>query len=187
MHTCIHTHTPIADDITFQVATLAAHGRKIFVGTTSGTVGVFDSEYLQLLNVFSWHKGKVRTLLIMPKEMEPCVCAEIPYSGTEDPSDESAGKYTHRFTGQQPPIKPRTGEQFSFMNNKMFIRNSDPDAVLVTSIGNGRKRFIVNEPTKATKAEKVKMFDSAALTTVRRPGEDSHRIGEDVCLLSWKS
>ena len=36
----------VEEDVTFQVATLVATGRKILVGTTSGVVGLFDSETL---------------------------------------------------------------------------------------------------------------------------------------------
>ena len=57
--------------------------RKVLVGTTVGMVTVFDSETTNLLNCFNWHKDKVRTLLAMPREVEPCVCAEVPFPDQE--------------------------------------------------------------------------------------------------------
>ena len=171
------------DDGTFQVATLLAHGRKVFIGTTGGTVGVFDSESCQLLNTFDWHKGKVRTLLMMPKEMEPCICSEIPFPEKEEWSNQTAD-HTNR-TRRHPPPVTRQSSAFSYMNNPMFIPNHDPEAVMICSIGNGRKKFVTNE---LTKAEKLKMFDkAAALKTVYRRDGTVPTKGEDVCILAWRS
>ncbi|KAL5496266.1 hypothetical protein EMCRGX_G012511 [Ephydatia muelleri] len=60
------------------ILSLAGQGRKVFVGTSGGSVGVVDSETCAVLKVFAWHQGKVRTLLVMPREVEGCLCAEVP-------------------------------------------------------------------------------------------------------------
>ena len=148
-------------------------------------MGVFDSETCQLLHSFSWHRGKVRTLLVMPKEMEPCICAEVPIvEKDEDQFEVNTDPYkaTRRHTQLQPP-RPSPGHAaFSFMNNPMFIPNTEPEAAVITSIGNGRKRLMVNE---LSKADRLKIFDKAS---VLRRGEGSvSRHGEDVCLLTWRS
>ncbi len=64
--------------------------------------------------------------------------------------------------------------------------NPEPNAPMITSIGNGRRRLLVNEPTKA---DKLRVFQSASSgTTARRDGGGLSSIaGEDICLLSWRS
>ena len=42
----------------------------------------------------------------------------------------------------------------------MSGRNPEPDAVMVTSIGNGRRRYHVHEQTKS---EKLRVFERAQL------------------------
>lgn len=193
--------------MTFQVATLIATGRKILVGTTSGVVGIFDSETRSLLNILHWHKEKVRTLLVMPKEMEPCICSEIPFpereeedsvhsSGVTTPSTSSTnssplhGKTTRILTHLQPtpkhPPRPQRGlSVFSYLDNRFRIHNPEPDAVMITSVGNGRRRYHVHEQTKA---EKLKIFEKALLSRSRQDSSRSRgKYGDDIVLLTWKS
>ena len=167
------------------MSTLVAHGRKVIVGTTNGTVGIFDSESCALLNSFTWHSAKVRTLLVMPKEIEPCVCAEIPLPTREDQELSSLpSNHTSRYPRRNPVPTPQGALSVSFMSNPMFIPNPNPDSVMVTSIGNGRKRFIVNEPTKE---ERLKIFDNAVKNMSQRTTFSQPRSGEDVCLLTWRT
>ena len=195
--------------MTFQVATLVASGRKILVGTTSGVVGIFDSETLSLLNALHWHKDKVRTLLVMPKEMEPCICSEIPFpekeedsthtSGVTTPSTGSEnssplhahGKTTRILTQLQPVVRhppklQRGMSVFSYLDNRFRIHNPEPDAIMITSIGNGRRRYHVHEQTKA---EKLKIFEKAQLLKSHKKEQDSSRskYGDDIVLLTWRS
>ena len=194
--------------MTFQVATLVASGRKILVGTTSGVVGIFDSETRALLNALHWHKDKVRTLLVMPKEMEPCICSEIPFpekeedsahtSGVTTPSTGSAnssplhGKTTRILTQLQPPRhqpKVQRGMSvFSYLDNRFRIHNPEPDAVMITSVGNGRRRYHVHEQTRA---ERLKIFENAQLSRSHRSdhSQDAMRskYGDDIVLLTWRS
>lgn len=179
-------------------------GRKILVGTTSGVVGIFDSETRGLLNSLSWHKDKVRTLLVMPKEMEPCICSEIPFPEKEEESSGSVspptggnsssplhGKTTRILTQLQPPSrhlpKPqRSMSVFSYLDNRFRIQNPEPDAVMITSIGNGRRRYHVHEQTKA---EKLRIFERAQQLRGHKTELDSSRskYGDDVVLLTWRS
>ena len=177
-HTHTHTHTEDAteDDATFQVVTMVATGRKLFIGTTGGTVGVFDSESGQLQNVFSWHKEKVRTLLVMPKEMEPCVCNEIPFPDQEAKQVRSASAPTQM-------VHPTSGaEEPSGIERYHYIHNPEPEAVMITSVGNGRRRYVVNEQSK----------DDSEVER-RNTGQRSHRADlhdkheEDIVLLTWRS
>ena len=194
-HTHTHTHTQTEDDATFQVVTMVATGKKLFVGTTGGTVGVFDSESGQLLNAFSWHKDKVRTLLVMPKEMEPCVCNEIPFPDQEAKQVRSTSVPTQTLHphATEPSGAGRSPMQrgisaFSYFDNHHYIRNPEPDAVMITSVGNGRRRYLVNEQTKE---DRVKMFDTEVErrnTNQRSLKVDRHnKHGEDIVLLTWRS
>ena len=191
------------------MATLVASGRKILVGTTSGVVGIFDSETRSLLNALHWHKDKVRTLLVMPKEVEPCICSEIPFpekeedsthtSGVTTPSTGSEnssplhGKTTRILTQLQPvprhpPKVPRGMSVFSYLDNRFRIHNPEPEAVMITSIGNGRRRYHVREQTRA---ERLKIFENAQLSRGHRSdhGQDGlqSKYGDDIVLLTWKS
>ena len=189
------------------MATLIASGRKILVGTTSGVVGIFDSETRSLINALHWHKDKVRTLLVMPKEMEPCICSEIPFpekdedsvhtSGVTTPSTGSENssplhaKTTRILTQLQPvsrhPPKAHRGMSvFSYLDNRFRINNPEPEAVMITSIGNGRRRYHIHEQTKA---EKLKIFEKAQLLRSHNSDHDSSRskYGDDVVLLTWRS
>ena len=186
------------------MATLVTAGRKILVGTTSGVVGIFDSETRCLLNSLSWHKDKVRTLLVMPKEMEPCICSEIPFP---DKKDETNGHVTTPPMGSnaasplhgnrtrpliqlqpsaQPPKAQRGMSVFSYLDNRFRIHNPEPDAVMITSIGNGRRRYNVHEQTKA---EKLRIFERAQLLSRHKTDHDPSRskYGDDIVLLTWRS
>ena len=135
---------------------LTAHGHKVFVGTSGGTVGVFNSEDFSLMKSFSWYTGKVETLLVLPKEAEHCICAEIPYSENDEQSLPS---------GQEPPT-PSTLRALS-NENKMFTPNYEPEAIVIASIGKGRKEFEL--PSSRTEGARVKT--------------QKH----DVCLRLWRA
>ena len=76
---------------------------------------------------------------------------------------------------------------FSYLDNRFRIHNPEPDAVMITSIGNGRKRYHVHEQTKA---EKLMIFERAQLL---KPGHkmtsdpSRSKYGDDVVLLTWRS
>lgn len=72
-----------------KVTALAATGRKVLVGTQDGAVGVVDSKTCLVITCLSWHTSKIRSLLVMPPEMEPCVCSELPLPELE--RDDSVG------------------------------------------------------------------------------------------------
>ena len=192
------------------MATLIASGRKILVGTTSGVVGIFDSETRSLLNALHWHKDKVRTLLVMPKEMEPCICSEMPFPDKEEDSTHSSGvatpstgseksspfhgKTTRILTQLQPEPKPRSNIQrgmsvFSYLDNRFRIHNPEPEAVMITSVGNGRRRYHVHEQTRA---ERLRIFENAQLMRSHRSSDHGHdglrsKYGDDIVLLTWRS
>ena len=114
----------------------------MFVGTTTGHVAIFDSESSNLLSCIKLHEQKVSTLLAMPKDVEPCVCAEIPF-----PKKKSVKKACTTSTQM----------------------NSDPDSMLVTSVGNGKACFLCqgDDPSKSDNA-----------------GKKPH---EDIVLLLWST
>lgn len=149
-------------DITLQVTALAASGKKVFVGTDAGSVGILDSETVQLLRTLHWYNGKVRTLLVMPKEIESCICAEIP--------------------AQPDTTKPKKRPQDS-TKNPHNTANTDHNAVIVTTFGNGRTKFSVNEMTKS---ERAKQFDKK-FQSLAPLGTSTGRLNEDISLLMWRS
>ena len=169
-----HTHTHIGDDPSCQVVTMVAKGVKLFVGTSGGVVGVFDSESVELLNVFSWHKEKVRTLLVMPKEMEACICNEIPFNNLESEHQNGVSK-GHKFQ--------RGMSAFAYLENQHCIHNDEPDAVMLMSIGNGRRKYQVSEQSKQ---ERIKIFNDTQHSIGRRP-TSMDKLGEDIVLLQWRS
>ena len=112
-------------------------------------MGMVDSETCAVLRVFTWHQGKVRTLLVMPREVEACLCAEVPIVDQSDPTsaDPRAGEGGGMMAGN-----PRRGEDevTTFpTDNPLFVPNAEPDACMVTSIGNGRRQFTFSRSTCA--------------------------------------
>lgn len=160
------------------------------MGTTIGHVAIFDSETVNLLNYFDWHKDKVRTLLVMPKQVEPCVCAEIPFpeQGSADSTRQSKRDALESTTHSKRSLNldqpPRSfNRQFTYLENDQYITNSDPDSVLVTSVGNGKEGYCLHPQSKE---EKVKVFDKAALRRSAHRGGGGRQVWEDVVLLTWK-
>ena len=156
-------------DSTFQVSTLTAHGKKVFFGTDAGSVGIIDSETHQLLRALHWYNGKVRTLLVMPKEVECCICAEVP---SPSAAKETADKQKSHYPKPPDPFK-----------NPHNINIKDRNAIMVTTFGNGRRKYAVHT---VTKSERTKQFDKAFM--LPQPARTSQQhMHENVSLLSWKS
>lgn len=191
----------------FQVSSLATSGRHLFIGTTAGTVGKFDSETLQLVTSYHWHKGKCRTLLAMPREMEPCICAEIPFpEKTREPCTatelqsavqtaiiSSPRRAAREDAPRRHPPAPAGGPQYNFSHapNPMFLPNRDPDSVLITSVGSGGRRMVENSRARQTmsKAQKLSVWEEALTQSQEGTLETkgSRRAAEDICLLTWRS
>jgi len=111
-----------------QVSAMQASGCYVYVGTTVGVIGVWSSEHGTLLQCLHYHEHKVRALLLMPPQVSPCVCPEIPITDDD---------------------------------------NISSDIPLITSIGNGRKRFLLNPKTDGMKY--------------------LQQQDEDICLLTWQT
>ena len=123
----------------------------MLMGTDFGTVGVLDSETCQVLHCLQWHIEKVRTLLLMLKVMEPCVCSDIPLAECDTPSFST--QLHHR-----PPTRSRLSRQLtidsdqipSLPDNPCEVPNVEPERSMVASIGNGRKRFLKTHLSQTT-------------------------------------
>ena len=136
---------------------LAAYGRKLFVGTTGGCVLVVDAERGVVNSILGWHVGKVRTLLVMPRQTEPCICAEVHFGEEGGEEEETVGEKEEE--GEDPTDNPHK------------MRNpSDPDACVIVSVGNGRRKLMV---AKQLSAQQYGRTLSARI--------------EDLYLLTWKS
>ena len=101
-----------------EVTAMTTAGKKIIIGAASGEVVILNSEERSVLAYYSWHKGEVEALLVMPEEIKPCICAEIPF---EQPSD--AVSDAHKLVVTE---------------NNFVIPNPEPNAVMIASIGKGR-------------------------------------------------
>lgn len=145
----------------FYIMTLMCAGRKLFVGTTVGVTAVFDSETFCLLKCFSWHNGKVRALQVMPKQAEPCVCAEIPFPDPDQDNDIIGRAFSdsHRVNNSESTMSARSverkreevakkegslAEDASYLGDECFIRNSDPESAMVISVGDGKMEYCVD-------------------------------------------
>ena len=60
------------------VRSLLASGRELFIGTSIGIVGVYNAATGEMLRRFNLHCGPVRSLLELPQQSTPCICAEVP-------------------------------------------------------------------------------------------------------------
>ncbi len=190
----------------------------MLVGTTIGAVAIFDSESVNLLNYLNWHRDKVRTIMVMPKQVEPCICAEIPFpeDGFDTLSRRSSGLTSSASpirasvtngnsntsgTQQSSPGVPRKRgplkkqnnlpapqrnfiSQFSYLDNKYCMMNSEPDSVILTSVGNGKEGYCVNTESKE---DRVKTFDAASRRKSAHKGAGhGKQQWEDIVLLTWK-
>ena len=156
-------------DNTFQVTTLAAHDKKVFFGTDAGSVGIIDSETLQPIRSLHWYDGKVRTLLVMPKEVECCICAEIHAANVQ------------KQVNNQKSHCPKPPDPFKNPHN---VTIKDRSAVMVTTFGNGRKKYEVHT---VTKSEMNKQFDKEFMQSSLQTKKSNHFLHENISLLSWKS
>ena len=77
----------------------------MYIGTSLGTVEVFDSESGYFLQQFLWHGSKVQLLLELPPEIKKSICAE--YS-SEKYRSVSYGEMGAEFV----PQKRRSQESF---------------------------------------------------------------------------
>lgn len=153
------------------MSTLAAQGKKVFFGTDGGSVGIVDSETHQLLRSLHWYEGKVRMLLVMPREVECCICAEVPLPSQQETKPDNA----RRQNGKKP-------DPFKNPHNVMI---RDRNAVMVTTFGNGRKKYSVHT---VSRSERNMQFDKEFLTSSMPTAKKTNQfIHENISLLSWKS
>ena len=155
---------PVDADCTYQVASLLGQGRRLYVGTVSGLVAVFDSMTYNLLTHFLWHKGKVRSLLLLPEEIKACVCAEVPFKGSES-SKPAFSNFERRVS--------HATLAGSVQDNPLFMPNPGGKLAMIASIGNGRRKY-----SCAPKPEK-----NSSLTRSLTGAS----VRDDVTLLLWNS
>ena len=110
----------------------------VYVGTISGYVVVLDSETVSLVTHYSWHEGKVRSLLLLPDNIKHCLCVEAPpitdRGGNKKPA--AAFKFPKRQFGEvYSPMPAATHE--------CYKPNLLAESNLIASIGNGRRKLAV--------------------------------------------
>lgn len=82
----------------FQITALTCIGHKLLIGTSTGHVAIMDSKTSAILQFLHWHKDRVCTLLAMPRQVEPCICAEIPFPEPEDTSQTGQLASSHSYS-----------------------------------------------------------------------------------------
>lgn len=157
----------------FEVTNLVCSGRKVIVGTSIGSVGVFDSETLDVLQSFNWHKDKVCMLFPMPRQVEPCICAEVPFP---DPECDYGNDKTEMESS--PSIREK---RYFPKQAKLENSTSEPESTMITSIGNGRCSYSIHKQSKEGKAQ----FNGAAehKPTYKQGGKLQ---AYDIVLRTWR-
>ena len=131
-------YTPGSGD--YNVTTLLAHGKTLYVGTMSGIVALLDSETGHLLSCLAWHTGKVRFLLALPDTLRACISAEVPL----DRSTTGRGKISS-----------------PSHNSSDAVSSSNP---LIASIGNGRSRYsAVDQQVSSRTRDRFRVHDDVTL------------------------
>ena len=146
----LHFSGVASDNIHPKVTALVATGKNVLVGTDFGTVGIIDSETCEVLHCLKWHNTKVRTLLLMPKEMEPCVCSELPLA--ESNQQNSITRLLNR-PSTHKLLRQRTisdSELPSLTESSESVLNSELEkyTCMVASIGNGRAGIVETNLSK---------------------------------------
>ena len=129
-----------------QVTSLLAQGRRLYVGTVSGIVAIFDSMSFILITHFSWHEGKVHSLLLLPEQIKACVCAEVPIVESKDR------------TLSSPLKRCLSVPSSSQVTNPCFVPNIGTELSLVASIGNGHLKLLTKEEKKEANVQPLRCF-----------------------------
>ena len=179
----------------FQVSNLVCSGRSVIVGSSAGSVAIFDSETANVLRFFSWHKDKVRMLLLMPPQMEPCVSAEVPFPDQDwNDIEKSSSPYGMGSPAHQkdrkhhsPKMKRANGQvrdkNFFKMDSDQEQEMFEPESCLVTSIGNGKCGYSVNLQSKE---DQIQIFDREARKKMAYK-KGSRIQSDDIVLRIWKT
>lgn len=182
----------------FQVTNLICYGREVIVGSSVGNVAIFDSETTSVLRFFSWHKDKVRMLLLMPPQVEPCICAEVPFQD-QDLNEAEGGNEQHgmgspslgmgrrRLSPKKTPkhVNGHARNKLNFSNpdNEKKSQVSELESCMITSIGNGKSGYSVHMQSKE---DQVQIFNRMA---VQRSAykKGSRAQGDDIVLRIWRT
>ena len=156
------------DDFSHQVNTILAEGRRLIVGTLDGLVAIFDSETRVVLSRFNWHEEKVRSLLLLPEQIRPSICAEVGISSTKSSSKDTPSSTNSGKPKTEQSLTTNTSDEEPHLKNELFLPNSTAETPLIASIGNGRRRMKIDEK-------------------IRQKGRGITRYSEDITLLIWHS
>lgn len=176
----------------FQVSNLITSGRSVIVGSSVGNVAIFDSETVDVLRFLSWHKDKIRIMLLMPPQVEPCVCSEVPFPDQDWNEDEKGSSYGK---GTASPLRKAIGchnspKDHTLSNNVPGPDNEnrtpqtlEPESCLITSIGNGKSEYSV---FMQSKEDKIKIFNREAQQ--KSAYKKGSRIqSDDIVLRIWRT
>ena len=96
---------------------LLGHKNHLYIGTSLGTVEVFDSESGCFLQQFSWHDSKVESLLQLPPEIKQSICAECSHS--------KCTPLQHHQSLESPLVSKKRVQQESFLQKSASIMQAD--------------------------------------------------------------
>ena len=164
------------------------------MGTSIGSVGIFNSKTLEVIQLLTWHKDKVRMLLVMPQQVDACICAEVPFPDQEKedcvnkkyPMESSLtlGRklFSQKLEDNRTNKNPVYSAQLSYLDNKYCIFNPEPESRMITSIGNGRCCYDVHTQTKE---DQVQIFNKAVLRKSAHKAS-SRQKWDDIVLRTWR-
>jgi len=112
----------------------------LYVGTSAGTVEVFESESGCHLQLFSWHASSVNALIELPPEIKQCICAECSSAKCVPLTHQLLHKIDTQRVSQESSLQ-RDASNFTSIGhisglNSMQKSFRSSDSPLMVSIGN---------------------------------------------------
>ena len=111
-------------DQPFQITSMMCMDRKIYVGTTTGDVGVLDAENASIIQFLKCHEENIYQLLSLPSQVAPTVCVEVPFP---DSTGTSTGNDGVDFENYSMIATVGSGRQTQFVNVQSRNRLSSSD------------------------------------------------------------
>lgn len=117
---------------------LLGHDNHLYVGTSAGTVEVYESESGDLLQLFSWHAAGVMGLMELPPEIKQSIYAECSSARCLPSTHQSLVKneiVPYQRVCQESCLQRNT---YALSRLKLIHKSvTYSDAPLMVSIGNG--------------------------------------------------
>ena len=133
-----------------QITNLLSLNQRILVSTTTGYVGIIDTENRQPIQLLKCHDGEIFQTLSLPHQVAPIMCVEMSFQKSKQHSRDSA-------LGDEQKDTPLTMEDLSpgsVQSSRMFENNC-----MVATIGNGRYSYFSQTQGNADQASSYQDSD----------------------------